>query len=194
MTPTEGMRLLGLSEAASLEEIKRAYRRLAQELHPDKRGGDDATRRRFVEIIRAYRMLAGAARSVERGGRVGACWECGDFGEVLASPDGHVRCQRCVFRPLGGRLLPFPPMVIVKCSATIVLLGLGIYLLLASLSTGSQLYAVGAFVAGVLGLAALALTCVSVVYCLQPDERLWQRKPEPRSRRRQNPEHKRGVQ
>jgi hypothetical protein len=42
--------VLGLARGATLEEIKRAYRRRALETHPD-RGGDEAA---FVRVQRAY--------------------------------------------------------------------------------------------------------------------------------------------
>lgn len=46
--------VLGISKTASAEEIKRAYRKLAMEHHPDKHGGDDA---KFTEIGEAYEVL-----------------------------------------------------------------------------------------------------------------------------------------
>ena len=50
------------------------------------------------------------------------------------------------------------------------------YLLVAALTTGKQVYAAGAALAGLLGLVSLAYTCVSVVYCLHPRERsVWRR-------------------
>jgi len=48
--------ILGVSKAAPEAEIKRAYRRLASQHHPDK-GGDTA---RFQEIEEAYRVLSNA--------------------------------------------------------------------------------------------------------------------------------------
>ncbi len=47
--------ILGLNRGASPDEIKRAYRRLAHEHHPDKTGGDD---KRFREINEAYQVLS----------------------------------------------------------------------------------------------------------------------------------------
>lgn len=46
--------ILGLSKSASDDEIKRAYRKLAQQHHPDK-GGDEA---RFKEVSEAYQVLS----------------------------------------------------------------------------------------------------------------------------------------
>jgi molecular chaperone DnaJ len=50
--------LLGVSRDASQDEIKRAYRRLARELHPDTGHGDPASEARFKEITRAYEVLS----------------------------------------------------------------------------------------------------------------------------------------
>src|SRR6266496_1236346 len=46
--------ILGVSKSASADEIKRAYRKLAMEHHPDKHGGDDA---KFKELSEAYETL-----------------------------------------------------------------------------------------------------------------------------------------
>ena len=49
--------LLGVSKGASDSEIKRAYRKLARELHPDI-NPDEAAQARFQEISVAYEVLS----------------------------------------------------------------------------------------------------------------------------------------
>ena len=49
--------ILGLNRNASEEEIKKAYRKLAVEYHPDKHKGDKAKEEKFKEISEAYDTL-----------------------------------------------------------------------------------------------------------------------------------------
>ncbi|PZA08700.1 MULTISPECIES: molecular chaperone DnaJ [unclassified Meiothermus] len=50
--------ILGVSKDASSEEIKRAYRKLALQYHPDRNPGDKAAEERFKEINEAYAVLS----------------------------------------------------------------------------------------------------------------------------------------
>lgn len=50
--------ILGVSRGASDTELKRAYRKLALQYHPDKNPGDKASEERFKEINEAYACLS----------------------------------------------------------------------------------------------------------------------------------------
>ncbi len=50
--------ILGVPRNASQEEIKRAYRRLARQYHPDLHPGDKEAEERFKEISEAYEVLS----------------------------------------------------------------------------------------------------------------------------------------
>src|SRR6202041_4175692 len=58
---TDYYAVLGVRRDAAPEEIKKAYRRLARELHPDV-NPDPATQERFKEITQAYEVLSGTEK------------------------------------------------------------------------------------------------------------------------------------
>lgn len=49
---------LGISSSASQDEIKKAYRKLARDLHPDKNPGDTKAEERFKAVSEAHAVLA----------------------------------------------------------------------------------------------------------------------------------------
>ena len=55
-------KVLGVSEKASADEIKKAYRKLAKANHPDSTGGDKAKEQRFKQISAAYDVLGDAKK------------------------------------------------------------------------------------------------------------------------------------
>jgi molecular chaperone DnaJ len=50
--------VLGLPKTATADEIKKAYRKLARENHPDSKPGDSAAEERFKSISEAYAVLS----------------------------------------------------------------------------------------------------------------------------------------
>ena len=54
--------LLGVSRTATVEEIKKAYRKQAMRWHPDKNAGDKKAEGKFKEISEAYEVLSDASK------------------------------------------------------------------------------------------------------------------------------------
>ncbi len=68
--------ILGIQKTASEEEVKKAYRKLAHQHHPDKAGGDE---KKFKEINEAYQVLSDKNKRAQYD-RFGTADPMGGFG------------------------------------------------------------------------------------------------------------------
>src|SRR5919197_5088913 len=67
---TDPYKVLGVDKKASTEEIKKAYRKLARQYHPDRNPGDKQAEERFKEVSAAYDVLGDPdkRKDYDRGG------------------------------------------------------------------------------------------------------------------------------
>ena len=54
--------VLGISQGATDEDIKKAYRKLAMQYHPDRNEGDNKAEEKFKEVSEAYAVLSDAKK------------------------------------------------------------------------------------------------------------------------------------
>ena len=67
-------RILGVPRTASTKDIKRAYRKLARQYHPDVNPGDKAAEEKFKEINEAYEVLSDPEKR-KKYDALGADWQ-----------------------------------------------------------------------------------------------------------------------
>ena len=92
-------KVLGVDKKASPDEIKKAYRKLARQYHPDRNPGDKQAEERFKEISAAYDILGDPdkRKQYDRGGMFGrrgpggggaggfGGFDAGRFGDILSN-------------------------------------------------------------------------------------------------------------
>jgi molecular chaperone DnaJ len=112
--PSSLYEALGVPKNASQDEIKKAYRKLVRQYHPDKNPGDAAAEERFKEIQHAYDVLSddekrkqydrfGSANGA--GGPGGTTFDFGDFdlGDIFGGLFGGGRGRAAGGRPERGQ-------------------------------------------------------------------------------------------
>ena len=82
--------VLGVERNASLEDIKRAYRKKALEFHPDRNPGDKSAEERFKEATEAYEVL----RDTEKRSRYDQFGHSGMGAPFGGAPGGLLSANR----------------------------------------------------------------------------------------------------
>lgn len=62
MSKKDPYSVLGVPKSATADEIKKGYRKLAMQYHPDKNKGDKKSEDKFKEISAAYEILGDAKK------------------------------------------------------------------------------------------------------------------------------------
>src|ERR1700760_1780365 len=65
MSKRDYYEILGVQKGATAEEIKKAYRKVAMQFHPDRNPGDKAAEEKFKEAAEAYEVLSDADKRAQ---------------------------------------------------------------------------------------------------------------------------------
>ncbi|HEV7808631.1 MAG TPA: J domain-containing protein [Solirubrobacteraceae bacterium] len=104
MAPQDHYKVLGVGRKATQDEIKKAYRKLARQYHPDKNPGDAKAEERFKSISQAHdilgdrdkrkdydRALANPFSQAGRGGSGQPGFDASGFGDIISDLFGQAR-------------------------------------------------------------------------------------------------------
>ena len=82
---------LGIEQTATDKEIKKKYRSLAQELHPDKNPGDEVAERKFKQISEAYSLINDPTKRAEHDALLRGGFGPRSFGDQWAAREQYDR-------------------------------------------------------------------------------------------------------
>ncbi len=103
-TPVDYYKVLGVSETATQDDIKKAYRKLAKKHHPDSQGGNKTAEEKFKSISEAYSVLSDKKKRqqydmMRKGGFPGGGFEFNGGGQA---PFGNADNLQDLFSNLFG--------------------------------------------------------------------------------------------
>ena len=127
MSKRDYYEVLEVSRSASVDEIKKAYRKVAMKYHPDRNPGDHEAEEKFKEAAEAYEILSDETKRAKydkyghqafgsgmggfgNGGmdmedifsHFGDIFGGGGFGDFFGIGGLFTRNLRCFFRPVNG--------------------------------------------------------------------------------------------